>query len=123
MRLKPVQTEQERYFKMQHSPGRQCDIWPWAPHRCPRCTRLDTIPMPAENLLDKLIGCIRYSPFRCRACRYKFYRRSATVPQRPAPVNRTPARNVAVCHRDPAHTLWRVERIIRVAEGTRLRRG
>jgi hypothetical protein len=109
---------------MQDSFAPQRDVWPWAPHRCPRCTRLDTIPMPVDNLLDKLIGCFGYSPFKCRACRNKFYRRSATVPERPVPMlESAPARNVAVCHRDRASTLQRVEQIIRVAEGTRLRRG
>jgi hypothetical protein len=80
--------------------------------------------MPVESLLDWLIGCIRYAPFKCRACRYKFYRRPATVPKRPAAVvESAPAPNVAVCHRDPANTLQRVEHIIRVAERARLRRG
>ncbi len=80
--------------------------------------------MPFEHLLDKLIGCFRYAPFKCRACRHKFYRRPAAVSQQPAPaVERAPARNVAVCHRDPADTLRRVEQIIRVAGGTHLRRG
>jgi hypothetical protein len=103
------------------------DIWPWAPHRCPRCCRLDTIPMPAEHLLDQVIRCIGLSPFKCRACRAKFYRRSSTVPKRPefapAPPRDEQAPAVAVCQRDPAKTLQRVEQIILVAESARLRKG
>ena len=82
--------------------------------------------MPAEHLLDKLIGCIRYSPFKCRACRAKFYRRANAAPRRftPAPVPESaPVSNVAVCHRDPAATLQRIVHIIRVAESARLRKG
>jgi len=78
--------------------------------------------MPAEHLLDKLIGCLAFSPFKCRACRAKFYRRSNTVPQPPA-AEPAPAANVAVCHRDTATTLQRVEHIISIAESARLRRG
>ena len=101
-----------------------CDIWPWAPHRCPRCCRLDTIPMPAEFVLDKLIGCFRYSPFKCRACRAKFYRRSNAVPKYSAPAAASaPVPSVGVCHRDAANTLQRVQHIIQVAESQRLRRG
>ena len=87
---------------------------------------MDTIPMPAEHILDKLIGCCRLSPFKCRACRAKFYRSSSSVPKRPVPVrsmDAEPAADVAVCQRDPADTLRRVDRIILVAEGTRLRKG
>jgi hypothetical protein len=82
--------------------------------------------MPAEHLIDKLIGCLTFSPFKCRACRSKFYRRSTTVSKPPAtpPVAESaPAPNVAVCHRDIANTLQRVEQIIQVAEGARLRKG
>jgi hypothetical protein len=107
-----------------HPPG---DVWPWAPHRCPRCCRLDTIPMPAEHLVDHAISCIGFSPFKCRACRAKFYRRSSTIPERPNPTppapSSEPTPTVAVCHRDPAKTLQRVEQIILIAESTRFRRG
>ena len=102
------------------------DIYPWAPYRCPRCMRFDTIPMPAEHVLDKLIGCFHVAPYKCRACRAKFYRRAlktAAAPAPPAPVEQGAAeRNVAVCHRDRAETLRRVEKIIRTEEGRRLRR-
>ena len=83
--------------------------------------------MPPEHLLDHAIRCMGFSPFKCRACRAKFYRRSNTVPKRPDP--KPPARpnepvaSVAVCQRDSATTLQRVEQIILVAEGARLRRG
>jgi len=111
-------------FGMQASATPFCDTWPWAPHRCPRCFRMDTIPMPAEHLLDKLIGLIRYSPFKCRACRAKFYRRSDTLPRPSAPASQSaPLPSVAVCQRDRAVTRQRIEQIIRVAESARLRRG
>ncbi len=82
--------------------------------------------MPAEHVLDKLIGCLAFSPFKCRACKAKFYRRSNTVPKHPATARAeesAPVANVAGCHRDIASTLQRVDRIIMVAEGTRLRKG
>jgi hypothetical protein len=96
------------------------------PH--PQCCRRDTVPMPAEHSLDHAIRCSGFSPFKCRACRAKFYRRSNTAPKRPdtppAPAAPSaPAPSVAVCQRDPASTLQRVEQIILVAEGARLRRG
>jgi hypothetical protein len=78
--------------------------------------------MPADSLLDKLIGCIRFAPFKCRACRAKFYRRPQP-PDSPPVVESAPARNVAVCQRDPADTLRRLDKIIRNAESRRLPRG
>jgi hypothetical protein len=109
---------------MQASPPPHPDIFPWAPYRCPRCRRCDTIPMPAEHLLDKMIGCFRLAPYKCRACKAKFYRHAmATVKAAPPAEESAPPRNVAVCHRDPAETLRRVETIIRNAEGRRLPRG
>jgi hypothetical protein len=122
----PQHNGQERILYMQLSSVPQRDIWPSASYRCPRCTRLDTIPMPADNVLDKLIGCIRYAPFKCRACRTKFYRRPQPAPDSPPvveSVESAPVRNVAVCQRDPANTLRRLDKIIRIAEGRRLRRG
>jgi hypothetical protein len=82
--------------------------------------------MPAEHVFDRLIGWLRFSPFKCRACKAKFYRRSNTVPKPPAAAavaERALVPNVAVCHRDIANTLQRVEHIILVAEGARLRKG
>ena len=80
--------------------------------------------MPCGGLLDKLIGSMGYAPFKCRACRAKFYRRSETVSKRLAPpVESEPARSVAVCHGDPTDTLRRVENIIRIAEARRVRKG
>jgi hypothetical protein len=81
--------------------------------------------MPAEHLFDKLILCCRYSAFKCRACRAKFYRPSSTVPRRIAPEAEvsTPLRDVGVCQGDPATTLRRIENVILVAERMRLRKG
>ena len=82
--------------------------------------------MPLDHLLDKLIGRLKFSPLKCRACKAKFYRRSSTVPKRPtaAPVmNSGPVPKVSACHRDVASTLQRVEQIILVAENARLRKG
>ena len=108
---------------MQASATPLCDTWPWAPHRCPRCFRMDTIPMPTEHLWDKLIGLIRFSPFKCRACRAKFYRPADPVPRCSAPPQSAPLPSVAVCQKDRAVTRQRIEHVIRVAESARLRRG
>jgi hypothetical protein len=90
-----------------------------AAHECPRCLRYDTIPMPMANLLDKLADLVNYAPFKCRACRAKFYRRPHRIPASPPPaVARAPVRNVAARRRDRADTLRRLEAIIRTA-GTR----
>lgn len=78
--------------------------------------------MPAQHLLDKLIGCLWYAPFKCRACKAKFYRRSNTVPTRPA-AQSGPASDVSRWHKDRAITLARVEHIIAVAEASRSRKG
>jgi len=89
------------------------DIEPWAPFRCPRCHRLDTIPMPVATFLDKLVQCVRFAPFKCRACRAKFYRHPDPVdPATAEPSDHPPA--------DPrAKTLRRLDRIIRTAEERR----
>ena len=108
---------------MQAAPTLQFEIRAPEPHRCPRCGRRDTIPMPAESLLDKLFGSVRYARFICRACSARFYRRPVIDPPGPAPAAEgQPVRNVAVCHKDTALTLQRVENIIRVAERRRRRR-
>jgi hypothetical protein len=78
--------------------------------------------MPAENVLDRLIGYLRFSPFKCRACRAKFYRRSNTVPDRPAPVESAPVLTVARCHRSVEDTMQRLDRLILAAGDRRLRR-
>jgi len=109
---------------MQPSLAAHPDISPPAPHRCPRCLRHDTIPMPGDTPLDRLAGCFRYVPFRCRACRAKFYRRRLPAPKGfQTPVESAPTPNVVVSHWNPEITLQRVERIIRIAESRRLRRG
>ena len=80
--------------------------------------------MPIDTLPAKLAGMFRYVPFKCRACRAKFYRRPRKAPDRPQPVGKSaPVRNVAVRQRDLAITLQRLEKIIRVAEGRHLQRG
>jgi hypothetical protein len=79
--------------------------------------------MPMEHLLDKLIGCVRYVPFKCRACRAKFYRRPQPAQtSAPPAVKGSPEGMVAVCPKDPANTLRRLDDIIRIAENSRSRR-
>lgn len=108
---------------MQATPAPQSEAEPAAP-RCPRCRRYDTIPMPPASLLDKLARQMHYTPFKCRACRAKFYRRSRQIPASPPPpVKRAPVRDVAGCHRDRADTLRRLDIIIRNAEVRRFRKG
>jgi hypothetical protein len=86
--------------------------------------RCDTIPMPVENLLDWLARKVGYAPFKCRACRAKFYRRSHAVTANPPPVAECPPeQSVQVSQKDRADTLRRLENIIRTAEVRRLRRG
>jgi hypothetical protein len=109
---------------MQPFAATQCDIRPWAPYRCPRCERYDTIPLPPAGLLDKLRGGFGYAPFKCRACRAKFYRRQEAVAECPPPeMASAPVSNPRRGHRDPAETLRRLDNIIRTAESRRLRRG
>ena len=134
---------------MQATLAAQSDVQPWAPYRCPSCRRCDTIPMPRIILIDKLIRCAGLAPYKCRACRAKFYRRTLpkTAFQEPAdhadeapprllseflqdvrvePQPRAasePRQIVAVCHRDRTDTLRRVDEIIRIAASRRLPRG
>lgn len=49
---------------------------PWAPYRCPRFRRCDTIPMPRAGLFDLLITGLGLAPYKCRACHSKYYRRA-----------------------------------------------
>src|SRR5579872_2644612 len=119
-RAAPAPHTGERIHAMQVSLAPAIDTWPAAPYRCPRCMRFDTIPMPGDSLIDKLIGVLGLAPFKCRACRAKFYR--API-RRPGAVGPEAARNVAVCQKDPANTFRRLDEIIRVAESQRLRRG
>lgn len=100
---------------MQAIPALRSEGAPTA-HECPRCLRCDTIPMPMENVLDKLAYLVSYAPFKCRACRAKFYRRPRPIPAGPPPmVERATVRNVAARRRDRADTLRRLDAIIRNA--------
>ena len=40
---------------------------------------MDVVSMPVSTLLDKLVFGLSLGPFRCRACRRKFYRRVRRV--------------------------------------------
>jgi hypothetical protein len=82
--------------------------------------------MPMFNLLDKLARGLRLAPFKCRACRAKFYR---PLPPREDPPARevhappvvaaAPVRFPAVRRKDRADTLRRIENLIRNAQGLR----
>jgi hypothetical protein len=79
--------------------------------------------MPMESLLDKLAYLVSYSPFKCRSCRAKFYRRPNRIPAGPPPmVERAPVRNVAARRGDRADTLRRLDVIIRNAKMRRPRK-
>jgi len=89
--------------------------------------RCDSLPMPLENLLDKLARIACYAPFKCRACRAKFYRKSQPIPSNPPAVPATlpqiaPVKKLAARRNDPAETRRRLENIIRLAEVSRPRR-
>jgi hypothetical protein len=82
--------------------------------------------MPAEHSLDHAIRCIGFSPFKCRACRAKFYRRSNTILEGPNATRSGHAERACepgICQRDPASTMRRVEQIILVAEVARVSEG
>ena len=48
----------------------------WAPYRCPKCRRCDSIPMPRIKWFDIAVQAVGLAPYKCRACRHKYYRRS-----------------------------------------------
>jgi hypothetical protein len=77
-------------FDMQSTPAPPPDTSHDGHHRCPCCMRRDTVRMPVENLLDKLVQHIRYVPFKCRACRTKFYRKLRSAPARPSRLEDSP---------------------------------
>ncbi len=45
------------------------------PVRCPRCGSADVRPSYSTRFRDALAGMFALAPYRCRACRARFYRR------------------------------------------------
>ena len=41
---------------------------------CPRCGRSDVRESRRRGVLDRLLACVGLAPYRCRACRHRFYR-------------------------------------------------
>lgn len=119
--FRPYRSRQKlsrRRNPMQPSAIPPSGTWPWAPYRCPRCQRYDTIPMPSNTLWDMLLGWMRRAPFKCRACRAKFHRRPFDVSLYQTPWEAAVTPRAAGSHADPEEILRRLNHIIRNAENT-----
>jgi transposase-like protein len=51
---------------------------------CPSCGGRNVRPAQPVRLEDKLRAVFRFVPYRCRACQYRFYKRSKLSTPKPA---------------------------------------